>query len=196
MSLSGRVALITGASQGIGRACALRLAASGATVAVAARNLEKLTELVQQIEASGGKAFAFPVDVTDEEQVKATFKSALAQLGKIDIHQQRRNHPRPTGHAHEARRLGFRSQHQPDIGLSLHSASNRFHAQAALGPHHQHNVSLRSDGPGWASKLCSLESRLDWIDHGHCPRGWIAQHNVQRSGAWFHRNRNDLRFLR
>ncbi|HXR16119.1 MAG TPA: 3-oxoacyl-[acyl-carrier-protein] reductase [Terriglobales bacterium] len=85
MSLSGRVALITGASQGIGRACALRLAASGATVAVAARNLEKLTELVQQIEASGGKAFAFPVDVTDEEQVKATFKSALAQLGKIDI---------------------------------------------------------------------------------------------------------------
>jgi 3-oxoacyl-[acyl-carrier protein] reductase len=85
MSHSGRVALITGASQGIGRSCALRLAASGATVAVAARNHEKLTELVQHIEASGGKAFAFPVDVTDEEQVKTTFKSALAQLGKIDI---------------------------------------------------------------------------------------------------------------
>src|SRR5271169_4109723 len=85
MTLSGRVAFVTGASQGIGRGCALKLAASGATVAVAARNLEKLAELVQQIDATGGKAFAFPLDVADEEQVKATFKTALGQLGKIDI---------------------------------------------------------------------------------------------------------------
>jgi 3-oxoacyl-[acyl-carrier protein] reductase len=85
MTLSGRVALVTGASQGIGRSCALKLAASGATVVVAARNQEKLAELMRQIQASGGKAFAFPVDVADEEQVKTTFKSVLAQLGKIDI---------------------------------------------------------------------------------------------------------------
>jgi 3-oxoacyl-[acyl-carrier protein] reductase len=85
MSLSGRVALVTGASQGIGRACALKLAAAGASVAVAARNHEKLTELVQQIESGGGKASAFPLDVADEEQVKTAFKAALAQLGKIDI---------------------------------------------------------------------------------------------------------------
>jgi len=85
MTLSGRVALITGASQGIGRACALRLAVSGAAVAVAARNQEKLVELVQQIEASGGKASAFPVDVADEEQIKTALKSALGQFGKIDI---------------------------------------------------------------------------------------------------------------
>ena len=70
MTLSGRVALVTGASQGIGRACALKLAASGASVAVAARNQEKLSELVQQITASGGKASAFPLDVADEDQVK------------------------------------------------------------------------------------------------------------------------------
>jgi 3-oxoacyl-[acyl-carrier protein] reductase len=85
MSLSGRVALITGASQGIGRACALKLATSGATVAVAARNKEKLIELVEQIQAGGGNASAFPVDVADEEQIKAAFKAALGQLGKIDI---------------------------------------------------------------------------------------------------------------
>jgi 3-oxoacyl-[acyl-carrier protein] reductase len=85
MTLSGRVALVTGASQGIGRACALKLSASGATVAVAARNREKLIELVEQIEASGGKASAFPVDVADEEQIKAAFKAQLGQLGKIDI---------------------------------------------------------------------------------------------------------------
>lgn len=85
MTLTGRVALVTGASQGIGHAIALKLAASGATVAVAARNQEKLAELVKQINAAGGKASAVPVDVGEEEQVKAAFKAALGQLGRIDI---------------------------------------------------------------------------------------------------------------
>jgi 3-oxoacyl-[acyl-carrier protein] reductase len=85
MTLSGRVAMVTGASQGIGRAVAVKLAASDATVVVAARNQEKLMELVEQIEAAGGKASAFPVDVADEEQIKAAFKAALGQFGKIDI---------------------------------------------------------------------------------------------------------------
>lgn len=86
MSLAGRVALVTGASQGIGRTCALRLAKEGATVAVAARNQEKLNELVQEITAAGGgKAAAFALDVADEEQVKGTIKAILAQFEKIDI---------------------------------------------------------------------------------------------------------------
>jgi 3-oxoacyl-[acyl-carrier protein] reductase len=85
MSLSGRVAFVTGASQGIGRACALKLATEGATVAVAARNQDKLTELVNEITAAGGKAAAFALDVTDEEQVKSAIKAAIAQFGKIDI---------------------------------------------------------------------------------------------------------------
>ena len=85
MSLSGRVALVTGASQGIGRACALRLAKDGAALAVAARNQEKLNELVNEITAAGGKAAPFSVDVGDEEQIKTAVKSALSQFGKIDI---------------------------------------------------------------------------------------------------------------
>jgi 3-oxoacyl-[acyl-carrier protein] reductase len=85
MSLSERVALVTGASQGIGRTCALRLAKEGATVALAARNQEKLNELVTEITVAGGKAAAFPLDVGDEEQVKATVKAVIAQFGKIDI---------------------------------------------------------------------------------------------------------------
>jgi 3-oxoacyl-[acyl-carrier protein] reductase len=85
MTLSGRVALITGASQGIGRASALRLAQGGAAVAVAARSQEKLNELVQEITAKGGQASAFPLDVASEDQIKSAFKAALAHFGKIDI---------------------------------------------------------------------------------------------------------------
>jgi len=85
MSLAGRVALVTGASQGIGRACALKLAQAGATVAVAARNHEKLAELSTHIITAGGTAGAFALDVSDEEQIKATIKSVIAQFGKIDI---------------------------------------------------------------------------------------------------------------
>jgi 3-oxoacyl-[acyl-carrier protein] reductase len=85
MKLDGRVAFVTGASQGIGQACALALARAGASVAAAARNQQKLDELVAAIGAAGGKAAAFVVDVGDEEQVKAAVKSALARFGKIDI---------------------------------------------------------------------------------------------------------------
>jgi len=85
MSLTGHVALVTGASQGIGRTCALRLAKEGAAVGVAARNQERLNELVNEITAGGGKAAAVPLDVADEEQVKVMVKAAIAQFGKIDI---------------------------------------------------------------------------------------------------------------
>ena len=85
MSLTGRVALVTGASQGIGRACAVRLAKAGAAVAVAARNQQKLDEVVAEINAAGGKAAAFVMDVGDEEQIKSGVKAAIAQFGKIDI---------------------------------------------------------------------------------------------------------------
>jgi 3-oxoacyl-[acyl-carrier protein] reductase len=85
MSLSGRVAFVTGASQGIGRACALRLAQAGASVAVAARNRQKLDEVVQQITSAGGQAAAFALDVSDEEQIKSAFKAAIARFGKVDI---------------------------------------------------------------------------------------------------------------
>src|SRR5882762_10092978 len=85
MNISGRVALVTGASQGIGRSCALKLASIGATVALAARNPEKLNELVREITGAGGKAAAFPVDVGDEAQIKSACQAAITQFGKIDI---------------------------------------------------------------------------------------------------------------
>jgi 3-oxoacyl-[acyl-carrier protein] reductase len=84
-SLENRVALVTGASQGIGRATALALAQSGARVAVAARNAGKLAGVVAEITAAGGEAIAVPMDVADAEQVKAGFRQAIEKFGKMDI---------------------------------------------------------------------------------------------------------------
>jgi 3-oxoacyl-[acyl-carrier protein] reductase len=83
--LKGRVALVTGASQGIGRACALALAEAGATVAAAARNRDNLQFVVEEITAAGGTAQAFPMDVASDEQIKAASKSVLEAFGKVDI---------------------------------------------------------------------------------------------------------------
>jgi 3-oxoacyl-[acyl-carrier protein] reductase len=84
-SLKGRVALVTGASQGIGRATALALAQAGARVAVAARNAEKLGSAVAEIESMGGEALAVPMDVADGEQIKAGFRRTTEKFGKLDI---------------------------------------------------------------------------------------------------------------
>lgn len=84
-SLAGKVALVTGASQGIGRAAALALAEAGAKVAVAARNEEKLAALVQEIASKGGEAFAVKMDVADAEQIKAGFRAVLEKFGKLDV---------------------------------------------------------------------------------------------------------------
>jgi len=83
--LKGRVALVTGASQGIGRACALELARAGATIAAAARNEEKTAAVVKEITHAGAAAAAFKLDVANEDEVKAAVKAIIAQFGKIDI---------------------------------------------------------------------------------------------------------------
>jgi len=83
--LSGRVALVTGASQGIGQACAVALSQAGAAVALAARNQEKLAVVAQDINTAGGKAVTFRMDVEREDDIKSVVKGAIAQLGKIDI---------------------------------------------------------------------------------------------------------------
>ena len=83
--LVGRVALVTGASQGIGRAIAVDLARAGATVALAARNETKLQEVKAVIEAEGGAAISFPLDVSQEDSIKAAAKEVVAKLGAVHI---------------------------------------------------------------------------------------------------------------
>ena len=80
-----RIALVTGASQGIGRAIALRLAAQGAHVALAARNQDKLAEVAAEITAAGGTAQTFALDISNEESIKACAKAVIAHFGRIEI---------------------------------------------------------------------------------------------------------------
>jgi 3-oxoacyl-[acyl-carrier protein] reductase len=83
--MKGRVAFITGASQGIGRACALVLAQHGARVIAAARQQEKLAQLVAEICAAGGQAAAVSLDVTAGDSVAAAFRQAESIFGKVEI---------------------------------------------------------------------------------------------------------------
>ena len=85
MTLKGRVALVTGASQGIGRATAEMLAEYGARVALCARSAEKLSALEAELKQKGADALAIPMDVASEEQIKAGFAKALEKFGRIDI---------------------------------------------------------------------------------------------------------------
>lgn len=84
-SLKDKVALVTGASQGIGRETAIALSQAGAKVVVAARNEEKLASLVNEVVNAGGEAIAIKMDVADAEQIKSGFKQTLDKFARLDI---------------------------------------------------------------------------------------------------------------
>ncbi len=84
-NLEGKTAFISGASQGIGRACALALARMGARVALGARNEAKLEAVAEEIVSSGGQARSFLMDVSDETSIQTAAKAAIAHFGGVDI---------------------------------------------------------------------------------------------------------------
>ena len=83
--LAGKVAIVTGASRGIGRGASLAFAEAGASVIVAARSTDKLAELVAEIEAAGGKARAVACDVRDKSQIEACIQAAVDTYGRLDV---------------------------------------------------------------------------------------------------------------
>ena len=85
MNLSTRIVAITGASAGIGRATALRLAADGAAVAVSARRGDRLTSLADEIASRGGRALAVPADVTSDADMTMLVDRTVAAFGRLDV---------------------------------------------------------------------------------------------------------------
>jgi 3-oxoacyl-[acyl-carrier protein] reductase len=83
--MTNRIAFITGASRGIGRACALALADAGARVAVAARNTAQLEELAGQIRAGGGEAFPIAIDMLDAGSIREAFARTAKEFGPVSI---------------------------------------------------------------------------------------------------------------
>ena len=85
VDLKGQVALVTGASQGLGRAIAIAFGKSGAKVACVARNVAKLAETVEAVKAAGGEAVAYACDVTDGKSVDELVEKVVAELGGLHI---------------------------------------------------------------------------------------------------------------
>src|SRR6185369_16193540 len=83
--LAGKVAVITGANQGIGKGIAKAFAAEGAALALCARNALKLEQTAAELATTGATVFSQPVDVADESRVDAFFSAVLAEFGRIDI---------------------------------------------------------------------------------------------------------------
>jgi len=83
--LGGRVAIVTGASSGIGEATARALAADGARVALCARRKDRLERLAAEIQTRGGEAAAHPLDVTDAPAVHAMVEAVAARWGRVDV---------------------------------------------------------------------------------------------------------------
>lgn len=84
-NLNGKIALVTGASSGIGAATAAKLAKAGARVGIAARRTEKLADLKKQIEANGGEALVIEMDVVDAPSIEAGVRKLVDAYGSIDI---------------------------------------------------------------------------------------------------------------
>jgi 3-oxoacyl-[acyl-carrier protein] reductase len=83
--MTNRIAMVTGASRGIGRACALELAKAGAKVALAARQIDKLEEVAGEIRAAGGEAFVAPMDLGSHDSIKEAFARVAGEFGAVSI---------------------------------------------------------------------------------------------------------------
>jgi 3-oxoacyl-[acyl-carrier protein] reductase len=80
-----RIAMVTGASRGIGRACALELTKAGNKVVLAARQLDKLEEVAAEVRAAGGEAYVVAIDLASQDSIKEAFAKASKEFGRIDI---------------------------------------------------------------------------------------------------------------
>ena len=180
-----KVALVTGAGRGIGRAIALELAKRGCAVAVNySRSEGPANEVVEEITAAGGEAFAVKADVSNAEEVKAMFKAAAEKLGPVNI---------LVCNAGVGRGLGRRYKDGPQLALLLREGGRSPDAQGPLGPHRRGLVDKRAARQRRAVQLRGGEGRSHRLRQEPRARGRLARRDCKRDSAGLHRDGHDRR---
>ena len=170
--LTGKVAVVTGGNGGLGLGMALGLAEAGANIVVAARSAEKSAAAVSQLEATGVKAVAVPVDVTDEDQISQMVSQSLDAFGQVDI---------------LINNAGISVRKQPQeisaeewdgvVDVNLRAA---FLASKAVYPH------MKEQGGGKIINIGSMFSLFgsDWVAPYSASKGGLVQLTKSLAAAW------------
>lgn len=151
-TLEHTAALVTGASSGIGAATAKALAAQGAAVALLARRADRLAELKDEIESSGGSALAVPADVTDAGQVAAAVQRSVAEFGRLDILVNN------AGLMQSAPAVDAPLQDW-DAMVSVNVLGVLYATRAALS----HLIAAAADSPRGVADLVTISSTAGWV---------------------------------
>lgn len=191
-----KTALVTGASRGIGRAIAVRLAKDGCDVAVIyAGNKEAAEETCRMIEENGVKSLAVCCDVSDPQQCKDAVKQVMDTFGSIDILVNN------AGITRDALVLSMKEEDfQKVIDTNLNGAfymiKNTYHAEAQKRTYYQHQFYFGRDGKCWSGKLCRCKSRIDWHDQVGCQGACRQRNYLQRNCSGIYPDRHDRSFVR
>lgn len=178
VEMSGQVALVTGASRGLGKGFALAIAGAGAAVALAARSESGLRETAALIEAAGGRAIALACDVVDRGSVEATVKEAESQLGPLDVLINNAGVAGPTGNDWDIDPAEWWRVLEVNVLGQFYFAHAAMPGMVARGRGRVVNVSSAASGfasPGYSAYCTSKAALTLWTE---CLAGSAASYGV------------------
>ena len=190
--MNNRTALVTGASSGIGKACALALAGVGHRVVLAARTAEKLEEVAAEIRGGNGEAFVVEMDLASHDSIKSAIGKAAKEFGRIDILVNNAGVTKDgLGGADEAARLGIRHPNELERSVLCNTRSSTGNDARALGPDRKHFLGGGREGQSRAGELCGLEGGFDWFNEVAGVGSGEPQHHRECSCARLYWHRHD-----
>ena len=192
--MPNRTAFVTGASRGIGRACALALAGTGTRVVCAARDAAKLEEVAGEIQTAGGESFVVSLDLSSAESIKEAFARASKEFGRIDILVNNAGITKD-GLAMRMKRDDWDSVLTTNLTGAFLCIQQVMPAMMKERWGRIINISSgrrrdRQSGPG---ELRRVEGGTDRIDQVACPGDRQPEHHGERGRAGIHRYRHDRR---
>ena len=173
-TLTGKVALVTGASRGIGRAIALKLAAEGAAVVINYHgSMEKAKEVKAEIESDGGIAEIMQCNVADYQATEAMIRKVTDDFGRLDILVNNAG-------------IRYSPRYQSERDIPLYPVCCKADAQTKRRKNYQSVISFRNPWECRTGKLLGIQSRRDRTDQKCCKRTCIQRNYCQcsRSGIY------------